>query len=341
MGTRYLWDPVEDNIVKELDDAGNTTANYTTEPYLYGDLISQRRAGQSSFYHYDGQGSTTSLTDSAANVTDTYAYSAFGELTARTGGTVNPFQYVGQKGYYRQEETGECDVQRRTLDPAQGRWLTSDPWRFINGPNAYLYCLSNPVNKVDPSGLIVTEAVCAIRYTGSGPGYAGGALITFLTTVPPATPATVCPVGYSFVAWRPLVGDELTVAGICAAIAASPACPTCNVIACEQKIAILISSIRATWLWNLFGRPIGPNTCERWVFDLESRLPPEFSLGDACITRANLVTFTVTGNLGSPKHAAYKITFCDGTVIYADNGALGKGDHIFFPGDIPANMTED
>ena len=46
--TYFLWDPVEDNIIEEFDEAGNTIADYTTEPYLYGDLISRHRDGQSS-----------------------------------------------------------------------------------------------------------------------------------------------------------------------------------------------------------------------------------------------------------------------------------------------------
>jgi hypothetical protein len=50
MGKHFLWDPVEDNIVKEINDSGNTIADYTTEPYLYGDLISQHRDGLSSFW---------------------------------------------------------------------------------------------------------------------------------------------------------------------------------------------------------------------------------------------------------------------------------------------------
>ena len=41
----YLWDPVEQNIVRELDDSGNIIAQYTTEPSLYGDLLSQRWVG--------------------------------------------------------------------------------------------------------------------------------------------------------------------------------------------------------------------------------------------------------------------------------------------------------
>ena len=37
------WDPIEDNIVREYDEAGVVAAEYTTEPDLYGNVISQRR----------------------------------------------------------------------------------------------------------------------------------------------------------------------------------------------------------------------------------------------------------------------------------------------------------
>lgn len=37
----YLWNPINDNIVREFDDAGNAIAEYTTEPDLYGNVVSQ------------------------------------------------------------------------------------------------------------------------------------------------------------------------------------------------------------------------------------------------------------------------------------------------------------
>src|SRR5712675_180626 len=113
MGRHFVWDPVEDNIVKEIDDSGTAIADYTTEPYLYGDVISQKRDGVLRFYHHDGQGSTSSLTDSSGIVTDTYAYSAFGEVTERTGITPAPFQYCGKHGYYTCENVGSILVRRR------------------------------------------------------------------------------------------------------------------------------------------------------------------------------------------------------------------------------------
>jgi YD repeat-containing protein len=119
--TYFFWDPVEDNIVQERDEHGNVTAEYTTEPGLHGNLISQNRGGVESQYHFDPQGSVLALTNDNQEVTDTYAYNAFGEVTERTGNTVNPFQFVGQKGYYRDEESGEYDARMRPLGWRVGR----------------------------------------------------------------------------------------------------------------------------------------------------------------------------------------------------------------------------
>jgi hypothetical protein len=41
--TNYFWDPLQDNITKEYDDNGDTIVRYTTEPGLYGNVISQER----------------------------------------------------------------------------------------------------------------------------------------------------------------------------------------------------------------------------------------------------------------------------------------------------------
>jgi len=149
----YFWDPDEDNIVKEFDDGGNTIADYTTEPFLYGDVISQRRSGVSHFYHFDTLGNTTELTDVNGNTTDTRRYSAFGETAESSGSTVFPFQYMGQKGYRFDAALGTYHVRRRDLRPADGRWTAKDPIGAISDPNVYRYVHNNPINHIDPSGL--------------------------------------------------------------------------------------------------------------------------------------------------------------------------------------------
>ena len=67
--TKYIWDPVSDNVLMESDENDVTTAVYTHEPGEFGSLISQRRGSTASYYHYDAQGSTRALTDSTETVT--------------------------------------------------------------------------------------------------------------------------------------------------------------------------------------------------------------------------------------------------------------------------------
>ena len=86
--TRYIWDTVNDNVLMQKDENGDTSAVYTHEPGLRGNLISQRRGENTSFYHYDGLGSTVALTNESEEVTDTYLQRAYGEPVSTTGSTV-------------------------------------------------------------------------------------------------------------------------------------------------------------------------------------------------------------------------------------------------------------
>ncbi len=66
----------------ETDEEGELLASYG-----WGDtLLSQTREGKTSTYLYDGQGNVRGLLDEKGNLTDTYAYNAYGELTEKTGG---------------------------------------------------------------------------------------------------------------------------------------------------------------------------------------------------------------------------------------------------------------
>jgi hypothetical protein len=59
--------------------------------------ISQTRNGTTNYYIQDGQGSTRGLTNSTGVVTNTYSYTAFGELFNQTGTTANSYLYTGQQ----------------------------------------------------------------------------------------------------------------------------------------------------------------------------------------------------------------------------------------------------
>ena len=100
---------------------------------------------------------------------------------------------------YRNELTesgGLVKVGVRWYDPAIGRFLQQDPWLgSLYAPltlNAYGYCVNDPINAVDPSGMIVwvyitilgvglvIGAIGALYYDESleegTPPYVGGAL---------------------------------------------------------------------------------------------------------------------------------------------------------------------
>jgi RHS repeat-associated protein len=158
--TYFYWDPTEDNIVREYDDAGVVTAEYTTEPELYGNVISQRRQGEYRQFHYDVQGSTLAATDENQNVTDTFACSAFGEVTERGGSTAIPIQYIGQKGYYWESVLGHYIIRRRSYASQLSRWLSTDPLGALKGDaNLFTYVRNSPSNATDPSGLLASTAV--------------------------------------------------------------------------------------------------------------------------------------------------------------------------------------
>jgi hypothetical protein len=56
-------------------------------PYTLGNgqLISQERAGVTSYYLPNVQGSTRALTDATGTITDTFNYMPFGDILDRTG----------------------------------------------------------------------------------------------------------------------------------------------------------------------------------------------------------------------------------------------------------------
>jgi len=151
MGTvNYIWDPLVDSYLMETDGSNNTQAVYTTEPEHYGRVVSQRRGSTSSYYHYDGSGSTRALTINSETVTDTNMYDAWGVTRVSTGSTVNSFEYVGDRGYYLDDDTNNYYVRERVYRPQLGRWLSDDP---SHPHGSYEYVNSSPPNKSDPSGL--------------------------------------------------------------------------------------------------------------------------------------------------------------------------------------------
>ena len=138
------------------------TVRYTV---FDGEITSEYRNGVLHDYLVDPLGSTVALVDNTQTITDTFSYSAFGEVLNRTGTTPTPFQYVGSKGYYRDSNT-RTYVRARTLNVNLGRWSTQDPIGFRGGDdNLYRYCENNPIVLSDKTGTTVYD--CWVHFPNS------------------------------------------------------------------------------------------------------------------------------------------------------------------------------
>jgi len=112
-------------------------------------------------FHFDRVGSTLALTGAGGAITDTYAYTPYGELLGRTGTNPQPFLYVGRFGVRSEPGAKLYHMRARYYDPVSARFLTRDPiWPVLTQPKSldpYQYVEGNPLSFVDPLGLL-TEA---------------------------------------------------------------------------------------------------------------------------------------------------------------------------------------
>jgi len=147
-------------VIEEVSSSG--VVYYVREPG--GELVASLRGGSVYYYHFDGLGSTRGITDSAGNVTDTYSYDAWGNVTSHNGSTSQPYQFVGQLGYYthyQEPEFGLMQLGVRFYDPAVGRFTQRDPILSADESN-YLYVSAKPLVLTDPTGAFSWPTTCTI-----------------------------------------------------------------------------------------------------------------------------------------------------------------------------------
>ena len=111
-------------------------------------LESVNSSGQVTFLHADGLGSIVRGTNSAAAVSLSRQYNAFGN--PELGGTQEGYAFTGREW---DPETGLYYYRARYYDPKIGRFISEDPIQFDgDGTNFYAYVKANPVRWRDPSG---------------------------------------------------------------------------------------------------------------------------------------------------------------------------------------------
>jgi RHS repeat-associated protein len=167
----YIVDPSGRRIAKEID-------GITVEKYLWNDLtrllavydgsdnlimrfeyadgrmpVAMTTGGDTYYLGYDQVGTLRVVSDASGNVIKQIDYDSFGNVVNDTNPSFSvPFGFAG--GLY-DTDTGLIRFGYRDYNPDLGRWTAKDPILFAGGDtNLYGYVINNPVNFVDPEGLL-------------------------------------------------------------------------------------------------------------------------------------------------------------------------------------------
>jgi len=201
--TSTAWLSVGDREYAEYEGVG--TATLKTR-YVYGagldEIVAQIAVnGTRSYVFADALGSTIALTNSSGQTSEKHAYTPYGVDTVSTPGIAG-LRFTGRR---LDPETGLYYYRGRAYSPALGRFLQTDPIGTQGGINLYAYVGNDPLDLIDPMGLM--NVWDTLRLTGGlvevGAGVAGG-LVTSWTGIGGAAGAIAVVHGLDVVqaAWR-------------------------------------------------------------------------------------------------------------------------------------------
>ena len=132
-----------------------TISGRTDTSYVYGaDRLSfDTHYGSSGYYLYDPRGSVTGITNKKGQIYQSYRYNAFGEITFGEPKYDNEYTYNGES--YNPNIESQY-LRARYYNVTLASFITEDSYLGdITSPltlNRYNYCVSSPLNYVDPSG---------------------------------------------------------------------------------------------------------------------------------------------------------------------------------------------
>jgi len=168
--TEYINDINRENteVLAEYGADEKVRQAYTYGESGIGERISVDKSTESSYYLYDGRNSVTGILTENANLTNSYQYDPYGNLTSGTADGVN---YYGYNGESTNVKTGLQYLRARYYSAENGTFTTEDSdLGTTENPltrNRYAYTSNNPVNYDDPTGHSWwKKAVSAVKNVG-------------------------------------------------------------------------------------------------------------------------------------------------------------------------------
>ncbi|MBK9112491.1 MAG: RHS repeat-associated core domain-containing protein [Nitrospira sp.] len=154
---RYVYGG--EDILLEYDGANTLQAKYTHGPGIDAP-IAVTKGADTFFYHQDGLGSVTDLSDAAGATAKSYSYDSYGNILESPGTLEQPYTFTGREF---DAESGLSYYRARYYDPASGRFLQQDPGsaginsaRLPRHPldlvSQYVYAADNPIQLIDSFG---------------------------------------------------------------------------------------------------------------------------------------------------------------------------------------------
>ena len=148
----YTYDNEDIILETQTTSSGQQTTKYVHGPGI-DEPLSMTNATDTYYYHADGLGSITAMTDSTGKIVQAYEYDSFGNLHDNMNAIKQPYTYTGREW---DKETGFYYYRARYYDPMAGRFISKDPIGFNGGDiNLYAAVRNNPINNTDPSGMAV------------------------------------------------------------------------------------------------------------------------------------------------------------------------------------------
>jgi len=123
------------------------------------------------FYVHDRLGSVRMVVQyngtDAVNTANSYTYTPYGQFYEFAETVVNPWTFTGQ---WYDEEIAQYYLRARQYDPAMMRFTSRDPVKGEQDEpltlHKYLYCLNDPIDRIDPSGKISAASLANAVVTG-------------------------------------------------------------------------------------------------------------------------------------------------------------------------------
>ncbi|MFH1148152.1 MAG: RHS repeat-associated core domain-containing protein [Pseudomonadota bacterium] len=147
---KYLWQGLT-QLLAIYDGNDNLLMRFE-----YADArmpVAMTKGGVKYYLSYDQIGSLRVVANVSGTVVKRIDYDSFGNISHDTNPSFEiPFGFAGG---LHDRDTGLVRFGHRDYDPDVSRWTAKDPIFFAGGDtDLYGYCLNNPINLIDPNGLI-------------------------------------------------------------------------------------------------------------------------------------------------------------------------------------------